>query len=63
MQQAYSGAGGEALIPVGECTIQLQIGRKTFRHRVIVIKNLKCNYILGQVLHQANRFGTSYSTT
>ena len=57
-----SGAG-EGLIPVGECFIQLHTGRKMFRNRVIVIKNVKYNYILGQILHQANRFGTGYSTT
>ena len=34
-----------------------------FRDRVIIIENLKCNYILGQVLHRTNRCGTSYSTT
>ena len=53
----------EALVPVGECFIQLQIGRKTFRDRVTAIENLKCNYILGQVLHLTNRFATGYSTT
>ena len=58
-----SGAGGEALVPVGEWFIQLQIGKKIFRDRVIIINNLKCNYILGQVLHITNRFGTSYLTT
>ena len=58
-----SGAGGEALIPVGECFNQLWIGKKTFRDRVIVIENLKCNYILAQVLHRTNRFGTGYSNT
>ena len=35
----------------------------TFQDRVIVIENLKCNYILGQVLHRNNRFGTGYSIT
>ena len=34
-----------------------------FRDRIIVIENLKCNYILGQVLQWSNRFGTSYSIT
>ena len=63
MQQEYSGAGREALIPVGECFIQLQIGKKTFKDRVIVIDSLKHNYILGQVLHRTNRFSTGYSTT
>ena len=57
-----SGAGGEALVSVGECFIQLQIGKKAFRDRVIAIKNLKCNYILGQVLYRTNRLSTGYST-
>ena len=58
-----SGAGGEALVPVGECFIQLQIGKRTFQDMVIIIGNLKCNYILGHVLHRTNRFGTGYSIT
>ena len=58
-----SGVGGEALVPAGECFVQLQIGKKTFRYRVIIIENLKCNYILGQVLHRTNRFSTGYFTT
>ena len=29
----------------------------------IIIQNLKHNYILGQVLHRAYRFGMGYSTT
>ena len=41
------GAGGEVLIPVGGCFIQLQMGKKMFRDQVIVIENLKCHYILG----------------
>ena len=47
----------------GECFIQLQIGKKTFKDRVIVIENMKCNYISEQVLHRTNRFGTGYLTT
>ena len=58
-----SGVGGEALEPVGECFITLKIGKKIFRDRVIVIKNLKHNYILGQVLHRTKRFSTCYLTT
>ena len=46
-------ASGKVLIPVGECFVQLQIGKKLFTYRVIVIQNLKCEYILGQVLHRA----------
>ena len=33
-----------------------------FRDRVIVIKNLKRDYILGQVLDRDNTFGMGYST-
>ena len=54
--------GGEALIPLGEYFIQLQMGKRTFHDRVIVIDNLMCNYILGQVLQRTSRFGTDYST-
>ena len=56
-------ASGKALITVGECFIQLQIDQKLFRDRTMVIQNLKCEYILGQVLHRAYRFSTCYSTT
>ena len=28
---------------------------------IMVIENIKCYYILGQVLHRDNRFGTGYS--
>ena len=58
-----AGAGGKVLRPVGECFIQLQIGKKVFRDRVAVIKNLWCKYISGQVLHRFYWFGTRYSTT
>ena len=57
-----SNARSKALIPIGECFFQLQIGRKIFRDRVIVIQNLKYNYILGLVLHRTYRFGMGYST-
>ena len=57
-----SSASGKALIPVGECFVQLQIGEKVFRDRAIVIQNLKCEYILGQLLHRAYRFSMGYST-
>ena len=56
-------ASGKVLIPIGECFVQLQIGKNIFRDRVIVIQSLKYKYILGQVLHRAYRFSTGYSTT
>ena len=59
-----AGAGGETLRPIGKCFIHLQIGRMIFQDRVVVIKNLRCKYILGQVLHRLlYQFGTSYLTT
>ena len=61
--RSISGAGGETLIPVGKCFIQLQIGKRTFQDRVIIIENLICNYILGQGLHRNHRLGTGYSIT
>ena len=60
--RSASGAGRGALIPAGECFSSVQTGSKVFRDKVIVIENLKRNYILGQVLHRHNRFGTGYST-
>ena len=58
-----AGTGGDALRPVGECFIQLQIGKKVFRDRVVVSKNQHHKYILGQVSHRSYKFGTGYSTT
>ena len=50
-------------MPTRECFVQLQIGKKMLEDRVIVIENVRCNYILGQVLHRSNRFGTGYLTS
>ena len=55
--------GGEVLRPVGKCFVQLQIGKKIFRDRVLVIENLWHKYMLGQVLHRSYEFGTGYLTT
>ena len=57
-----AGVGGETLRPVGECFIHLQIGRRVFQDRVVVIKNLRHKYILGQILHRSYWFGTGFST-
>ena len=37
--------------------------QRAYQDTVNVTENLKCNYILGQVLHKNNRFGTGYSRT
>ena len=59
---SVSAAGRGALILVGEYFIKVQISNKVFSDRVIIIENLKTDYILGQVLHMDNRFGLGYST-
>ena len=58
-----AGMGGKTVRPVGDCFIQLQIGKRVFRDGVVVIKNLRHKYILGQVVHRSCQFGTRYSTT
>ena len=57
-----AGMGGKALRPVGKCFFQLQIAKRVFRDRVVVIKSLMHKYILGQVLHRLYWFGTGHST-
>ena len=54
---------GKTLKLVSECFIKLQIGKKVFRDRVVVIKNQRCKYILGQVLPRFYQLSTGYSTT
>ena len=58
-----AGVGCKALRLVGKCFIQLQIGKRVFRDRVVVIENLRCKYILGQVLYRSCQFHTRYSIT
>ena len=56
-----AGTGGEALRPVDKCFIPAaNWKRRVFRDRVVVIENLRHKYILGQVLHRLNQFGTGY---
>ena len=59
--KSISGAGRGMLIPVGECFSSVQIGNEMFNNRVIIIENLKRDYILVQVLLRENRFGIGYS--
>ena len=61
--RSIAGAGGETLRLAGECIIHLQIGKRVFRDQVVVIDNLRCQYILGKVLHRLYQFSTSYLTT
>ena len=63
MTGILQGAGGKTLRLVGECFVKLQIGKRVFQDRIVVIKNLRHNYISGQVLHRLYWFSTAYSTT
>ena len=58
-----AGTGGKTLRPVGKCFIQLQIRKRVFQDMVVVIKNLRHKYILGQVLHRSCHFSSGYTTT
>ena len=44
------GAEGEALIPKGECFLQVKIGKQTFRDRKVIVKNLNHDYIFGAAI-------------
>ena len=46
---------------VGECFVQIKIGKKIFRDQVIVVKNLSRPSILGVALQRTNRMGTGYN--
>ena len=57
-----AGMGGETLRPVSKYFFCLQIGWNIFWDRLVVIKNLRHKYILGQVLNRSYWSGTSYLT-
>ena len=46
-----AGMEGESLKGVGECFIQLHIGKRVLRDRVVCHQKPEHKYILGQVLH------------
>ena len=58
-----AGVAGDTLRHVHKYFILLQIGRIIFLERLVVIHNLRCKYILGQVLNRSYSFGTGFSTT
>ena len=47
------GAGGEALMPKGECFLQVKIGKHTFRDRVVIVHNINCNCIIGAAIQRS----------
>ena len=57
------GAGGEALIPNGECFLPIKIGKEMFRGRVVIINSLNHNYITGAVIQRSYHVATGLSIT
>ena len=53
--------GGDTLVPMGECYVELKIGKKVLKDRVIIIKNLNRDYIIGVAIQCANKMLTSLS--
>ena len=54
--------GGDTLVPMGECYVDLKIGIKVLKDRVIIIKNLNRDYIIGVAIQHANKMLTGFST-
>ena len=57
------GAGGEALMPKGECFLQVKIGKQTFRDRVVIVHNVNHNYIIGTAIQRSYHVATGFSVT
>ena len=57
------GAGGEALIPKGECFLEIKIGKQMFRDRVVIINNLNCHYVIGTEIQRSYHIATGFSIT
>ena len=54
--------GGDTLVPIGECYVDLKIGNMVLKDRVIIIKNLNRDYIIGVPIQHANKMLTGFST-
>ena len=57
------GAGGEALVPKGECFLQIKICKQMFRERLVIINNLNCDCIIGTVIQRSYWVATGFSIT
>ena len=53
--------GGDTLMPMGECFVDLKIGNRLLRDRAIIIKNLNRDYIIVVAIQCANKMLTSFS--
>ena len=54
--------GGDPLVLMGECFVDLKIGNRMLRDRAIIIQNLNRDYIIGVAIQCANKMLTSFST-
>ena len=57
------GAGGGALIPKGDCFLQIQIGEQTFRDTIVIVHNLNHNCIIGTAKQRSYHIATGFSVT
>ncbi|MEE8207514.1 MAG: retropepsin-like aspartic protease, partial [Nitrosomonadaceae bacterium] len=59
--RTVTGAGGNDLEPIGETFITFTLGRKIFRDRVVVLRKLERNYILGLSWQRKYKIGTGWN--
>ena len=46
---------------MGECYVDLKIGKKVLKDRVIIIQNLNRDYIIGVAMQHANKMLSGFS--
>ena len=56
-------AGCEALIPKGECFLQIKIGKQMFRDKVVMMNNLNLDYIIGTAIQRSYHVAIGFSIT
>ena len=54
--------GGDPLVLMSECFVDLKIGKRILRDRAIIIKNLSRDYIIGVAIQHATKMLTGFST-
>ena len=61
--RTIKGAGGKALIPKGECFLQMKVSKQTYRDRVVIVHNLNHYYIIGTAMQRMYHIATGFSIT
>ena len=56
-------AGGDTLVPMAKCYVDLKISNRMLRDRAIIMKNLNRYYIIGVAIQHANKMLTGFSTS